>query len=221
VIGKSSAQGTSPAQATLPQRTQAAGPDLPERRPRPEAIPQPWWVMRRCRPRAAGCRPWPTASARTRFPGSSDAGCGATPRPRRARRLCMSRSTPRVESGGDERAAAVQRFPATGIEAPRVPPGPGPGRGRRRPGRRPARSDEISRFAVAGGTQDSVQCAGGRGTLRSARSAPSVSGPAQASPANHIGGFACLPTCGCHHGLRPSADGGWADSGQPALARRR
>jgi len=133
----------------------------------------------------------------------------------------MSRSTPRVERGGDERVPQrVQRFPVTGIEVPRVPPEPSPGRGRRRPGRRPARSDEISRFAVAGGTRDSVQYGGGRGTLRSARSALSVSGPAQASAANRSCGFARLPTCGCHHALRPSAGGGCADSGQPALARR-
>jgi hypothetical protein len=105
---------------------------------------------------------------------------------------CTSRSgTPRVERGGDERVPQrVQRFPVTGIEAPRVPPGPSSGRGRRRPGHRPARSDEMSNFAAAGGTGDPIQCAGGRGTLRSARSALSVSGPAQASAANHIGGYA-------------------------------
>jgi hypothetical protein len=38
--------------------------------------------------------------------------------------------------------------------------------------------------------------------------------------AAQIGGFASLPTCGCHHALRPFADGGSADSGQAALARR-
>ena len=147
--------------------------------------------MRRCRPPAAGCRrrPWPTASARTRFPGSSDPGCGATRRPRRARRLLHVAQHPASSAAEMNAPQRVQRFPVTGIEAPRAPPGPSPRRGRRRPGRRPARSDEISHFAVAGGTRDPVQCAGGRETLRSARSALSVSDPAQASAANHIGGY--------------------------------
>ena len=64
--------------------------------------------------------------------------------------LHVAQRHPRVQPGGDERVPQrVRRFPVTGIEAPRVPPGRSPGRGRRRPGH-PARSDEMSPFAVAG-----------------------------------------------------------------------
>ena len=45
---------------------------------------------------------------------------------------------------------------------------------------------------------------------------PVIIGESSAAP---IGGFARLPAYGCHHALRLSADGGCADSGQPALAR--
>jgi hypothetical protein len=135
--------------------------------------------MRRCRPPSAGCRRRPPDSF-----GPDEVSWIVRRRPRGHPQTpaceaasCTSRSGTPASSAAEMNAPQrVQRFPVTGLEAPRVPPGPSPGRGRRRPGSRPARSDEISHFAVAGGTRDPVQCAGGRETLRSARSALSVSG---------------------------------------------
>jgi hypothetical protein len=74
-----------------PSARKPAGLDLPEGGPGLRRY-RGYAVIRRCRPPAADRRPWPTASARTRFPGSSDAGCGATRRPRRARRLPARRA---------------------------------------------------------------------------------------------------------------------------------